>query len=88
MKWIFAINEALDAAGMIQADITDRKTFTQNVDWNVGQMEKCKKTATLGSDERKRAHSKRIKKCECKERRPYRLCEVYISRGKIGPICE
>lgn len=61
MKWSFAINEALDAASMIQADITDRKTLTQNFDWNVGQMEKCKKTATVRSDERKRAHSKRIK---------------------------
>lgn len=61
MKWIFAINEALDAASTIQADITDRKTFTQIFDWNVGQMEKCKKTAIVWSDERKRAHLKRIK---------------------------
>lgn len=61
MNWIFAINEALDAASMIRAHITDRKTFTQNFDWNVGPMEKCKKTATVWSDERKRTHSNRIK---------------------------
>ena len=62
MKWISAIKEDLDAAGIIQADIVDRKTFRQKVfDWKVGQREKRKKTGTAWSDERKKAHSERMK---------------------------
>lgn len=47
-KDIFVIKEDLDAASIVQADITNRKTTRHNVfDWNVNQKEKRKKIETV-----------------------------------------
>ena len=62
IKWIGAIKEDLKAAGIKQTDILDRKVFRKKVfDWKVGRRETFKRTGTAWSDERKRAHSERMK---------------------------
>lgn len=62
MKWIAAIKHDLTSASITQEDIQDRKTFRQKVHaWEVGQTEQRKKTGTTWSDERKKAHSERMK---------------------------
>ena len=62
MKWIAAIREDLKEAGISQKDILDRKVYRNQIyDWKVDQMEKRKKTATPWTDERKKAHSERMK---------------------------
>lgn len=48
MKYIFATDEDLGAAGIRQTGNTDRKTFRKtNVDWKVGQRGKCKRSGKL-----------------------------------------
>lgn len=48
MKYNFATDEDLDAAGVRKAGNTDRKTFRKNIfDWKVGHREKCKRTGKL-----------------------------------------
>lgn len=60
IKWIAAIREDLKDAGIVQTDILNRKTFRQKVfDWKVGQRQK--RTGTTWTEERKRAHSERMK---------------------------
>lgn len=46
MKWIFAMKEDfIAAAGVIQADVTETKTFSRKVfDWEVGRRERLKRT--------------------------------------------
>lgn len=51
MKYIFATDEDLGAAGIRQTGNTDRKTFRkENVDWKVCQRGKCKRTGKLWTD--------------------------------------
>lgn len=52
----FCKREDYDAPGISQTDITERKTF-----WKRGHRETSKKSRTVWSDKRKRAHSERMK---------------------------
>lgn len=59
IKLNFSLKGALNAVGVTQADFTDRKIFRQKFgDWKVGQREKTQESR---NDERKRAHSERMK---------------------------
>lgn len=54
-KWIFTKKENLDAAGIAQTNVTDRKTFRHNVFyWKIGQRGKRKKAGTVWSGDEKR----------------------------------
>ena len=62
IKWIAAIKDDVKAAGITQTDISDRKIYRQKIfDWKVGQREIIKRSGTAWSDERKTAHSERMK---------------------------
>lgn len=88
MKCIFAIKEDfIAAAGVIQADVTETKSFSRKVfDWEVGRREKLKRTKTIWSDEKKF-----IKNETCmgtKKDKRINTALRCISRGPIEAICE
>lgn len=62
IKWIAAIKEDLKLASITQTDILNREIFRQKIfDWNIGQKETVRRPGTTWSDERKKAHSERMK---------------------------
>lgn len=84
-----AIRGDLDAAGITQTDIKERKTVGYAVfDWKVGQREKCKTTGTVLSDEKKIAYSERMKQVWGTRRANLSNLGRCISCGPIGPISE
>lgn len=74
MKWIGEIKTDLKLAGITPEDIQNRKIFRSKIHkWQVDQEEKPKKkTGTTWSEERKEAHSKRMK-------------EIWAQRKKAKP---
>lgn len=54
MKWIFAMkDDFIAAAGVIQGEVTETKTFSRKVfDWEVGRRERLKRTKTIWPDEK------------------------------------
>lgn len=87
MKWIFAMKvDFFAAAGVIQADVTETKTFSRKVfDWEVGRRERLKRTETIWSDEKEF-----IKNETCMGTKKYKYINTAlrcISRGPIVAIC-
>lgn len=88
MKWIFAMKEDfIAAAGVIQADVTESKTFSRKVfDWEVGRRERLKRTETIWSDEKEF-----IKNETCmgtKKDKHINTALRCISRGPMVAVCE
>lgn len=87
MKWICSIKEDyIAAAGVIQADVTETKTFSRKVfDWEVGRRERLKRNETIWSDEKDF-----IKNETCmgtKKDKHINTALRFISRGPIVAIC-
>lgn len=90
MKWIFSITEDfIAAAGVIQADVTETKTFSRKVfDWEVGRRERLKRTKTISIWFDEKEFIKNETCMGTKKDKHINTAFRCISRGPIVAICE
>lgn len=70
MSWIAEIRKDMKEANITEEDIIERNKFRKKVEkWVVSQEVGRKKTGTLWSEERKKAHSEKMKKLWCTKKK-------------------